>query len=193
MSWSNRRAGRAFPPAPPQNPVVMAISNNDTMHLCSLLVNGANPDARHGDTCPIVFATHRGEGDKIDMLLAYHADINATDANGMTALMTAAARHKPDILALLIVRGADLNLQDKNGHTALCHAILQKDQAGMIALVLAGADARIPNPAGETALALLHKPENTYLKELFDDATDTRAHTLVQGIIIRKPLKIKPK
>lgn len=193
MSWSNRRAGRAFPPAPPQNPVVMAISNNDTMHLCHLLATGANPDALHGDTCPIVFATHRGEADKIDMLLAYHANINATDAKGMTALITAAARRKPEIITLLIARGADLNLQDKNGQTALCHAIMQKDQAAIIALALAGADARIPNPRGETAIALLHKPENAYLKELFDDAADTRAHTLAQGMRVRKPLKIKLK
>lgn len=193
MSWSHRRAGRAFPPPPAQNPVVMAISNNDTMHLCHLLASGANPDAPHGDTCPIVFATHRGEGDKIDMLLTYHADINTTDAKGMTALMTAAATHKPDIIALLIARGADLNRQDKAGHTALAHAVLKKDQAVLIALALAGADAQIPNPAGDTAAALLNKPENLYLKDLFEDAQDARAHTLAKDISVRKPLKIKLK
>lgn len=193
MSWSNRKVTRRFPPPPLENPVVMAISNGDTQHLLYLLSVGADPDALHGDTCPMVFATHRDEPETISTLLAHNADINSVDAKGMTALMIAASYHRQHILTQLIARHADVNRQDNNGNTALMHALFKKDQAAIIALVLAGADTGIPNRSGDTAMTYLNKTENTYLNDMLDDARAEHAHTLTKNISVRKPLKIRPK
>lgn len=48
---------------------------------------------------------------------------NAQDADGRTALISAAARGELDVVNTLISRGVDINVKDKNGYTALSHAI----------------------------------------------------------------------
>lgn len=47
---------------------------------------------------------------------------NAQDADGRTALISAAAHGDLDIVNVLLARGADLNVKDKRGYTALSHA-----------------------------------------------------------------------
>jgi len=196
MSWQHRRPRRAFAPAPAENAVVTAISNNDRRHLAHLLASGANPDAPHRDTCPIVFAAHRGETDIIDLLLAHKADINRKDATGMTALMAAVSTRKHDLARALIDRGAAPDLQDNAGRTALLHAVFKKDHEAVALLVRAGAVAAIPDKDGKTATDYLGQPENAGLRATFEaaqkdaDKIDTAA---ASRIVLRKPLHIRPK
>ena len=51
-------------------------------------------------------------------LLARKADVNATDAQGVTALMIAAARDNSPMIGLLIEAGANANLKSAAGQTA---------------------------------------------------------------------------
>ena len=45
------------------------------------------------------------------------ADVNATDSDGYTALMSAAFGGHPEVAKLLINNGADVNATDSDGHT----------------------------------------------------------------------------
>lgn len=196
MPWQRRKTSRAFPPAPAENPVVMAISNNDRKHLSSLLAGGASPDAPHRETCPVVFAAHRGERDVIDLLLSHNGNINQQDAKGMTALMVAASYQQHDLARALIARGADMNIRDKDGLNALMHAVIKKDHIGIDLLVRAGAqtDQRFAN--GQTVAEYLSQPENTGLKATFDAAQkagSTMDTATATAVSVRKPLQIKHK
>lgn len=196
MSWHRPRPARRFNAAPAENPVVMAISNNDRKHLVHLLENGASPDARYRDTCPLVFAAHRGELDVIDLLRAHKADINQKDAQGATALIAAASGGNAALCAALIARGAALDAQDNKGNTALFHAARKKDHDTFALLVRAGASADIANAQGQTVTDYLNLPENTALRATFEAAckdaekVDVAAATRV---VLRKPLQLKPK
>ncbi|HVA67199.1 MAG TPA: ankyrin repeat domain-containing protein [Elusimicrobiota bacterium] len=67
----------------------------------------------------------------IKALIAGHADLNARDWRGRTALMYAAAANRPDLAALLRRAGADPDLRDYAGRTAqdLARAAAQKAAA----------------------------------------------------------------
>lgn len=49
----------------------------------------------------------------VQALLDHHANVNATDANGMTALMAACASGQAATVRLLLEHGADIRLKDK--------------------------------------------------------------------------------
>lgn len=196
MSWQRRRTTRAFAPAPAENAVVTAISNNDRTYLVTLLSQGADPNAPHRDTCPLVFAAHRGEIEIIDLLLQYKADINQQDAQGMTALMVATAGQQHDLCRALLARRADINAQDKDGRTALMHAVLKEDHESIALLACAGADAGIKNKAGKTVLDDLALPENAGLRATFDAAQKEAAKistAVATHMTVRKPLQIRLK
>jgi ankyrin repeat protein len=176
--------------------VVTAISNNDRTYLVTLLAQGADPDAPHRDTCPLVFAAHRGEIEIIDLLLQYKADINQQDAKGMTALMVAAAGQQHDLCRALLARRADINAQDKDGRTALMHAALQADHEAIALLVSAGADALVKNKAGKTVLDDLAVPANAGLRATFNAAQKEAAKintAMTAHVTVRKPLQIRLK
>lgn len=196
MSWQRHSSSRAFAPAPAENAVVMAISNNDRRHLANLLASGADPDAPHRDTCPMVFAAHRGELEVIDLLLAHKGNINQKDAKGMTALMVAATYQMHGLADALICRGAALDAQDNEGHTALLHAVFKKDHNAVALLVRAGAKTDLKNKTGKTVADYLGQPENAGLKATFEAALKDAAKINVAAtsrVLLRKPLQIRAK
>jgi ankyrin repeat protein len=68
---------------------------------------------------PIVEAAQNAKWSVVHELMAHHADINAADGYGNTALMFAAHLQKPEMVKSLIQQGADVNLTDDEGETAL--------------------------------------------------------------------------
>lgn len=68
---------------------------------------------------------NHGPMDVARALLARKADVNATDADGVTALMIAAARDNSPMIGLLVQSGANANLKSKAGQTA--HDIAVQD------------------------------------------------------------------
>jgi hypothetical protein len=57
--------------------------------------------------------------DAVELLLSYHADINAQDGLGYTPLHEAVDVYSPELVRLLIDHGADVNRRARNGDTPL--------------------------------------------------------------------------
>ena len=68
-------------------------------------------------------AAEKGDFDRIWELVELGADVNASDENGMTALMGAARSGSltPELLEALVSRGADVNARDEGGWTVLTY------------------------------------------------------------------------
>ena len=77
--------------------------------------------------------------------------MNATGADGSTALLTATAEESVDSVAYLLAHGADVNAKI-DGSTAL-HLAVEDGNEQLVELLLAhGADPEVQNESDETAL-----------------------------------------
>ena len=89
------------------------------MAACSL----AAVPAIAADISPeMLTAAKDGKLDDVKKLIANGEDINATSAEGVTALMIAAAENQVVIVKALIQAGADARARTKSGKTALFFA-----------------------------------------------------------------------
>jgi ankyrin repeat protein len=76
-----------------------------------------------GAWTPLMYAARDGARDAVAALADEHADLNAVDPDGTTALMLAIINAHFDTAAVLIEKGADLNVADSAGTTALYAAV----------------------------------------------------------------------
>jgi len=101
---------------------------------------------------PLIEAVRKGNAQAVRELLDRHADPNAVEPDGATALMWAAHNDNPEITSLLIKAGADVRKANRYGYTALALACTGGDAALIEMILKAGADANSALPEGETAL-----------------------------------------
>ena len=99
-----------------------AVSVDNASGVRSMLLDGMNPnlpDAQRGDI-PLVLAL-RDDADKVFavLLAAPGIDLEARSANGNTALMMAAYKHKREAVDAVLARGAKVN---QDGWTPLHYA-----------------------------------------------------------------------
>lgn len=94
---------------------------------------------RFGPDRDLIEGVKKGSAPIVHAFIAKGASVDATDANGGTALHWAAGRGSLDVVNLLLAHGADLNARDRAGLSAL--AVARKKQRADIveALVAAGA------------------------------------------------------
>ncbi|HEV3333450.1 MAG TPA: ankyrin repeat domain-containing protein [Bryobacteraceae bacterium] len=77
----------------------------------------------HGNWTPLMFAARQGSREAAGTLIEAHADLNATDPDGTTAVVLAIINGHYDTAALLAEQGADPNLADTTGMAALYAAV----------------------------------------------------------------------
>ncbi len=129
-----------------------------------LLAAGADVENRGNlfGAPPLILAA-RGGFRGIVALLAVHADVDAQDQKGATALMRAIERPdsliKPlrkvnSIVKTLLNLGASPDVRDGEGYTALMWAVHWGNQEAIRMLANHGADINIKNNAGESALSI---------------------------------------
>lgn len=108
--------------------IASRLNSTDIGIVAELLKHKASLDNRNGDlTTPLHAAVKSGyyyNAQKIELLLAYGADINAQDLWGKTPFMCACHDEKLECIELLLKKGASLNQQDIGGNTALSSAII---------------------------------------------------------------------
>lgn len=101
---------------------------------------------------PLADATELGDSEAIRTLLAKKVDVNARQADGMTALHWAVQNDDADAVRLLLSAGADAKIQNRYGVTPLSLACISGNTSVVEQILTAGADANTALPGGETAL-----------------------------------------
>jgi ankyrin repeat protein len=86
------------------------------------------------------------------LVSAKGTDVNATGADGTTAVMYAAANDDLELVRALIKAGANVKLQNQLGTSALTEAAIIGSAPIIDALLKAGADPNFKTPDGETPL-----------------------------------------
>ena len=125
------------------------------------------PDTR------LVEAAKNQERAAVLTLLKQHADVNATDPEGETALYWAAHWGDAELVDSLTHAGAKVNTASRYGLTALWEAAARGDAAIVGKILKAGADAESANPQGETALLAAARTGNVEaVKLLLDHGAD---------------------
>ncbi len=90
----------------------------------------------------------------------------ASDSDGRTPLMFAAARDKDDICRLLLENGALINARSANGGTALMSAVAAGRKSNVEFLLGKEADASLKMKNGFTALSMAELRERTEISAL---------------------------
>src|SRR5215471_9072287 len=93
-------------------------------------------------------AVMRGDRAAARMLLTQHADVNAPQADGATALHWAVYRGDKELISTLIHAGANVKAANREGSTPLWLAAVDGDADIVAALIEAGADPNEHLPLG---------------------------------------------
>ena len=146
-------------------PLIVAASYGETDAVNELLKNGARVDAtdKDGDTpliaaaCDCVIIDMPDTYESVKLLLEKHANPNARNTAGRTALMAAVDWSRTANMQLLLDNGAAVDARDNDGNTALMNAASGGAIDKMPALKLllqSGADVSVENDKGQTALVI---------------------------------------
>ena len=128
---------------------------------------------------PLADAVEHGDAARVAALLKAHADVNAPQSDGATALHWAAYLDDADTAALLVRAGATVDAPNNYGVTPLALAAANGNAAIVTLLVKGGADPNRTVRAGETPLMLAARTDRAdAVKALLEagarvDATET--------------------
>jgi uncharacterized protein len=105
-------------------------------------------------------AAERGDTAALRSLIAQHADVNATQGDGATALHWAVYRSDDQMVDLLLKAGANPKAANREGSTPLWLASINGDATAIASLLKAGADANEALPLGRTPLMAASRTGN---------------------------------
>ncbi|MEO7274182.1 MAG: ankyrin repeat domain-containing protein [Vicinamibacterales bacterium] len=110
------------------------------------------PLAAESSSAPLADAAQKQNRAAIRALLEQHADVDARQADGMTALHWAADHDDLEAVGLLVQAGANTNATNRYGVTPLSLACTNGSAPVVELLLRNGADANLALPGGETPL-----------------------------------------
>ena len=110
-----------------------------------------------------------GDLNEIESSIKNGCDINATDDNNNTALMSAIC-FKPEVVELLLDSGANVNMKNYLGWTALMMASDYGYKEVVKLLIDNNADISKKNSAGKTALTLAKENRHNDIVEILKNA-----------------------
>jgi uncharacterized protein len=112
----------------------------------------ASLGAAGGNGIRVVEAVKQGNAAAVKALIAQKADVNAAEADGMTALHWAVRANDAPTVQMLLRAGAKVNAASRYGLTPILLAAQNGDPTVVAALLKAGANPNSAMPEGETAL-----------------------------------------
>jgi uncharacterized protein len=122
-----------------------------------LILAGANVNLadRGKNETPLMIAAWYCQQDAVSLLLSKHADVNAIDSPGYSALMLSGQNCQDGRVPVLLIKsGARIDLKTERGDTALTTAAFYGNENVIHVLVAAGADLNSKNKEGESALSI---------------------------------------
>jgi uncharacterized protein len=127
-------------------------------------------------------AVMHGDRVAVRKLVDQHADVNAPQADGATALHWAVFRSDKDLLDVLLKAGANPKAANRDGSTPLWLASVNGDAPVIAALLNAGADANELLPLGRTPLMAAARTGNVdAIKVLLDHGANPNAKETLRG------------
>lgn len=140
-------------------------------HLCGLAVAAlfavSSVAAATADVRLLEAAKNQDQATAVSLVkYSEGANVNATDAEGMTALLWAAHWDNLELARLLIAAGANVKAANRFGSTALHEAATFGDAALMEVLLKGGADANATRGEGDTPLLIAAGTGKTEAVEL---------------------------
>jgi len=148
-----------------------AIRANDLRQIKTLLDEGVSANAEGPDgITPLMVAAETGSLDAMKMLVDRHADVNAKNMYGSTALMWSVT--DPKKVRLLLDHGADVNVAARSGRTALIVASFANPSAEVVRMLLAkGANVAVMDQRKVTPLNAATFGNDTATVRLLLDAS----------------------
>ena len=138
-----------------QSPLGSAASAGNWSLLKFLLERGAKCEPAQGEPALLAAAAVADDDPQgVQMLLKHKARVDATDALGRSALMTAALEGHASIVHALLESGANPDLADRHGTTALMEAARAGACEALEALLAAQPDVHTRDAHGRDALLL---------------------------------------
>jgi ankyrin repeat protein len=147
----------------------------------AVAIPAAADDTAHNDA-PLADAVQRRDKQAVLALLKEHADVNAPQRDGATALHWAAYLEDAETAALLIRAGAQVNAPNNYGVTPLALASQNGNAAVLQQLLKAGADPNGAIRSEETALLLAARTGSVdAVKVLLEAGADVNAKEAWNG------------
>ena len=157
------------------------MSGTTILRLALLLVLLASVDGVAADV-RLIEAVRTGNAAAIQTLLRQRVDVNASEADGTTAIHWATRAEDLQVVELLIRSGANVKAANRYGVTPLYLACVNGNGAIVDALLKAGADPNTQLPDGETALMTAARTGNVdTLKALLANGANVNAKETVRG------------
>jgi uncharacterized protein len=155
------------------------------LSLCAMIALSLSTSthAAPAGAAAFVEAAMNGNRDAVKALLKDGADVNTTQADGMTALHWAAQKGDVELAKVLLYASANLKATTRiGGYTPLLIASKNGDAAMIETLTQAGADANGATTNGTTALMLASAAGRApAVKALLDHGADVNAKEAVKG------------
>ena len=127
-------------------------------------------------------ALMRGDKAAARKLVEQHADVNAPQADGATALHWAVFQSDKEMVDVLLRAKANPSVSNREGSTPLWLASVNGDTAIIAALLDAGANANEPLPLGRTPLMAASRTGNVdAMKVLLDHGANANAKETLRG------------
>jgi ankyrin repeat protein len=133
-------------------------------------------------TSEVADAVMRGDQAAVEKLVEQHADVNAPQADGATALHWAVFQSDKATVDLLLGAGANPKAANHDGSTPLWLACINGDAPVIAALLKAGADANEHLPLGRSPLMVASRTGNVAaMNVLLDHGADVNAKETLRG------------
>ena len=134
--------------------------------------------AAAGNDLRLVEAAQKGDRETVQSLVKQHADVNAAQPDGATALAWASQRDDLEMADLLIRAGAKVNAANDYGVTPLSLACTNGSSAMVEQLLKSGANPNAAQWDGETVLMTCVRPGNAdAVKALLAHGANVNAQT----------------
>ncbi|MDQ5930327.1 MAG: uncharacterized protein QG594_2115 [Bacteroidota bacterium] len=110
------------------SPLILACYKGNTAVAKFLIENAKDLNYNTDMGTALMAATYKNQPELVKLLLEKKANLNATDANGITALSIAVQFRNEPLVKLLLAYNSDKTIKDNKGKTAFEYAVFSNNE-----------------------------------------------------------------